>query len=79
MEVHTLIGVPFDEINRAATLADAIYVQDTTRLDQRVLYGEYSETPRVFSPDFLKARGAKPLSQDLRIWAATQARFGKEA
>lgn len=75
--VHNLIGLDFDEVNRAATLADAIYIQETTGAAQKVLYADYVEMPKIFSPEILRKRGAKPLSLDVKVWAATKARFRK--
>lgn len=74
--VHTMIETEFDEINRAATLADAVYVQQTMGSVHRVLYADYAEMPKIFDPRMLKARGAAPLSTDPNLWAKIRERFG---
>lgn len=49
----------FDIVNFAACLNDAVYVQQTTGGRQKVVYANYDPLPRVFSPEFLRARGAQ--------------------
>lgn len=75
--VHTMIATEFDEMNRAATLSDALYVQQTIGAVQRVLYADYAEMPKIFDPRVLAARGAAPLSTDPRLWAKIKELFGE--
>ena len=43
----------------AACLNDAIY-QHQTDSDRKMVYADYDPLPRIFSPAFLRARGARP-------------------
>lgn len=58
--VHTLLGPTFDHICRAATLNDAIYIQQTTGSRQKVIYCDYDPMPSIYSPEFLREQGASP-------------------
>lgn len=73
---YTLLGSEFDHVNRAATIADAIYVQSTTGVDQQILYADYDPLPKVYPPSFLRERGFRPLGDD-RLMDKIKGRFGK--
>lgn len=72
---HTLIGTEFDEMNRAATIGDAAYVQHTMGSAQRVLYADYDPIPKVYQPGQLRSRGAAPLSMDPALWQKVRELF----
>ncbi len=60
----TMLGQEWDHLDRAATLNNAAYTQQTTGLSQRVLYCDYDPLPIVWPPEFLRARGV-PEVKDL--------------
>lgn len=75
--VHILLnrGVTtptFDDLNYAATLTDALYIQQTTGSRQKVVYAGYDPIPRVFSRAVLEERG---LDQGLATLNARQQRM----
>ncbi|MBL4769461.1 MAG: DEAD/DEAH box helicase [Rhodobacteraceae bacterium] len=47
----------FDELLYAAMLNDALYIQQTTGTRQKVIYGNYDPTPRMFPANVLEERG----------------------
>lgn len=47
----------FDDQVFAATLNDAVYVQQTTGTRQKILYATYDEPPRIYPYQFLEERG----------------------
>ncbi len=73
---HTLIATEWDEMNRAATIGDAVYIQHTMGQAQRVLYADYDPLPKIYSPGQLRARGASPLSTDPVLWQRVREMFG---
>lgn len=58
--VNTLLGPAFDHIVRAATLQDAVYIQQTTGSRQKVIYCDYDPMPSIYSSEFLREQGASP-------------------
>ena len=54
---------PIDELNYAAMLNDAVYVQQTTGERQKAVLAVYNPTPKIFPPEVLKERGF----HDIRI------------
>lgn len=54
----------FDQINRAATLCDAVYIMQTTGAKQRVVIADYEPPPEVWGPEFLREHGARPKRLD---------------
>lgn len=58
----------FDDVCVAATLNDAVYVQQLLGTHQKVLTGDWVHLPRIFTPEFLREHGAQPemLSADQR-------------
>ena len=65
---HTNFCLEFDHANRAATLNDAIYIQQTTGSRQKVIYADYDPLPLIYSDEFLREGGFQPerLSKDQR-------------
>lgn len=59
LTAHRMDTTEFDIVNFAACLNDAVYIQQTTSVRQKVVYSSYDPLPRVFSPEFLRARGAQ--------------------
>lgn len=47
----------FDQMNFAACLIDALYIQQTTGNRQRVIYAGYDPLPVIFPPSVLRERG----------------------
>lgn len=52
----------FDQLNFAACLNDALYIQQTTGNQQRVIYAGYDPLPVIFPPNVLRERGMQPLA-----------------
>lgn len=76
VSAHVMVSCEFDRVNRAACLSDAVYVQQTTGADQRILYCDYDPLPAVYPESFLRERGAAPFRLDAisRDWI--RQRFG---
>jgi len=51
----------FDQLNFAACLNDALYIQQTTGNRQRIIYAGYDPLPVIFPPSVLRERGMQPL------------------
>lgn len=62
----------FDDVCVAATLNDAVYVQQLLGTPQKVLNCDWVHMPAIFSPEFLRERGAQPemLTADQRAMLA---------
>ena len=56
--VHTCHSSVFDRINFSACLNDSLYIHQTTGQRQKLVYCSYDPPPVVFSPEFLRERGA---------------------
>lgn len=77
LTVHTMNTVPFDNMNMAACLIDALYMQQTTGARQKLLYATYNPLPKVYPDDFLRERGFMDVSQlDRETRAALIEKFG---
>ena len=63
LTVGTNLTTEFDELNYAAMLNDAVYVQQTTGERQKAVLAVYNPTPKIFPPEVLKERGF----HDIRI------------
>lgn len=57
LTVGTNLTNDFDELNYAAMLNDAVYVQQTTGERQKAVLAVYNPTPKIFPPEVLKERG----------------------
>lgn len=53
-------ALEFDDLNLAACINDALYIHQTTGNRQKLVYGNYTSSPRIFSPEKLKALGLDP-------------------
>lgn len=60
LTVTTNRSLPFDHVNFAACLNDAIYVQQTLGMRQKIIYCNHAPLPEIFSPEFLREQGASP-------------------
>lgn len=69
----------FDEMNFAATLNDAIYIQLTTGGRQKLVYGTHDPLPKVFSPEALRMRGMDPKILTWEQRKAIKEKFGEYA
>lgn len=76
--VHTNLCLEFDHANRAASLTDACYIQQTTGARQKIIYADYDPLPLIYSDEFLREGGFQPerLSKDQR--AALRRLYGEE-
>lgn len=54
---HRCDILPFDEMNFAASLADAVYIHQSTGLRQKLVIGSYDPMPKVFPPSLLHEKG----------------------
>ena len=52
-----LFMTAFDHLNFAATLVDALYVQQTTKQRQKLVASSYITRPKVMPPEVLRERG----------------------
>lgn len=52
--------LPFDILNFAACLNDAVYRQQTTGVREKVVFCNYDPLPMIFSPEFLREQGLQP-------------------
>jgi hypothetical protein len=66
----------FDQMNFAACLNDALYIQQTTSSRQKIVYAGYDPLPKIFNVEVLRERGFQNevLSHEQR--AALVERFG---
>lgn len=69
---------PFDcdAVNLGACLNDAVYRQQTTGNEEKVVYCGWDPLPRVFSPEFLKEKGLRPKDLTAEQRAMMEERFG---
>ena len=75
---HTL---DFDHLNFAACLNDALYIHQTIKARQKVIYANYNPLPRIFPPMVLKQRGFEPnlLSQEDQNYMTERFGSGSES
>jgi hypothetical protein len=73
--VQTNNTTEFDKMVFAACLNDALYIQQTTGVRQKMIYAAYDPLPAIFPPEVLRERGlkAKILTQEQRL--ALEQRF----
>lgn len=67
----------FDAENFAATLNDAIYVQQTTGNRQKLIYGRHDPLPTIIPSHVLRERGFQNRALDVNQARALEERFGK--
>ncbi len=53
-------ALDFDAANLAACINDALYIHQTTGNRQKLVYGNYTSPPRIYTPEALKALGLDP-------------------
>lgn len=73
---NTLLSIEFDHICRAATLQDSIYIQQTTKAPQKIVYCDYDPMPLIYSPEFLREQGTSPEMLNAEQRAMLETLFG---
>lgn len=75
--VHTCNTIPFDHMNMAACLVDALYIHQTVGSRQKAIYASYSPLPTMYPSDFLRERGFVDVAQlDPAALAKLEEKFG---
>ncbi len=74
LTIHTNHSVPFDHANFNACLRDAIWAHQTEG-EQKIVYADYFEQPRIFPAEWLQQRGFDVLARR-DVDAALRAVFG---
>ena len=69
--------LPYDHMLFGACLVDATY-QHQTGSRRKMVYATYDPMPRIFAPEFLKARGASPAELNPRQRAMLSDTFGDD-
>lgn len=69
--------LPYDHLLFGACLVDAVY-QHQTGSRRKMVYATYDPMPRIFTPEFLKARGAKTSLLNPRQRAMLEDTFGDD-
>lgn len=77
VEATTSLWSEWDDLNRGATLNDAMYVSQTIGAEPRVLYADYNPLPDVYPVDFLASRGMSPDGLDAAGQRKLREKFGK--
>ena len=77
VQVHTLNLLPYDHVLFGACLVDAVY-QHQTGSRRKMVYADYPQLPRIFTPEFLRARGADVEQLDVKQRELMEARFGAD-
>lgn len=77
--VNTMLESQFESLLFAATLNDAVYIHQSTGVRQKIVYCEYSTLPKIYSHEFLRARGFEPRALDETQQKELHERFGQEA
>jgi hypothetical protein len=75
--VNTLNLLPYDHVLFAACLNDAVY-QHQTDSRRKMVYADYDPLPRIFSPEFLRTRGANPRMLNNRQREMLNDKFGTD-
>lgn len=75
--VNTMNVLPYDHMLFGACLVDTVY-QHQTGSRRKMIYATYDPMPRIFSPEFLKARGASPASLNQRQQTMMVDKFGAD-
>lgn len=75
--VTSLNLLPYDHMLFGACLVDAVY-QHQTESRRKMIYTNYDPMPRIFTPEFLKARGASPETLNSRQRAMLEDTFGND-
>ena len=69
------LTTPFDHLSYSATLNDAFYIQQSTGVRQKILYGDYIDAPRIFESSLLEEKGFDPKRLDPSIQKALTETF----
>ena len=77
VDAAMLNTITFDHVLFAACLNDALYTHQTTGLRQKMVYSGYDPLPRIYSPEFLKERGATPKMLTMKQREMMEEKFGK--
>lgn len=75
--INTLNLLPYDHVLFAACLNDAVY-QHQTDSRRKMVYADYDPLPRIFSPEFLRTRGANPRMLNNRQREMLNDKFGTD-
>lgn len=75
--VTTMNVLPYDHVLFGACLVDAVY-QHQTGSRRKMVYATYDPMPKIFSPEFLKARGASTKSLTPRQLEMMEDKFGED-
>lgn len=78
LRVYTNLTHEFDELNFAACLNDALYVQQTTGNRQKLIYAAYDPLPKIFPAAVLRERGFELKGTNAKVQAALKERFEKK-
>lgn len=75
--VTTLNLLPYDHMLFGACLVEAVF-QHQTGERRKIVYASYNPMPRIFTPEFLKARGASTELLNPRQRAMLEDKFGDD-
>lgn len=76
LRVFTNITSLFDQLNFAACLNDALYIQQTTGTRQKIIYCDYDPLPKIFPASVLRERGLQPQMLSAQMQTELQEKFG---
>jgi hypothetical protein len=68
----------FDHVLFGACLNDALYTHQTTGLRQKLIFANYDPMPKIYSPEFLRERGANPQTLNKEQRKMMQEMFGSD-
>jgi len=74
--IRTNNTLHFDDIVLAACLSDALYIQQTTSIRQKLIYATWNPMPKIYSPEFLRERGMENRPLTLQQKRDLRERFG---
>lgn len=75
--IHSMSLLPYDHVLFGACLVDAVY-QHQTGSPRKMIYANYDPMPRIFTPEFLRARGAGPEILNRRQREMLEDKFGPD-
>lgn len=76
LDIHLMRSTWHDHINFAACLNDALYVEQTMGMRQKVISATHDPLPKIYSDSFLRAQGLEPQAINYATRARAQERFG---
>jgi len=77
--VHTFHTMTWEHVLYAATLSDATYIQQTTGMRQKLIFGTHTPMPRIYSQEFLREKGLQPKPLNPEQVRFFQERFGVDS